>query len=69
MTPAWVPKRRVASSPSGVATPYPAPAKPSVTNPFHLGGLFSVFNADMVQRAELQAGGFPAEYGAAYRRS
>ena len=34
-----------------------------IFNPFHLGGLFSVFNADMVQRAELQAGGFPAEYG------
>lgn len=34
-----------------------------IFNPFHLGGLFSVFNADMVQRAELRAGGFPAEYG------
>jgi hypothetical protein len=34
-----------------------------VFNPFHLGGVFSVFNADMVQRAELLAGGFPAEYG------
>lgn len=34
-----------------------------VYNPFHLGGLFSVFNADMVSRAELLAGGFPAEYG------
>ena len=34
-----------------------------VFNPFHLGGIFSVFNADMVQRAELRAGGFPAEYG------
>ena len=34
-----------------------------VFNPFHLGGLFSVFNADMVRRAELQSGGFPAEYG------
>lgn len=32
-------------------------------NPFHLGGLFSVFNADMVARAELQSGGFPARYG------
>ena len=32
-------------------------------NPFHLGGFFSVFNADMVARAELQSGGFPAEYG------
>ena len=34
-----------------------------VYNPFHLGGLFSVFNSDMVERAELLAGGFPAEYG------
>lgn len=32
-------------------------------NPFHLGGVFSVFNADMVERAELLAGGFPARYG------
>lgn len=32
-------------------------------NPFHLGGVFSVFNADMVARAELQSGGFPAQYG------
>ena len=34
-----------------------------IYNPFHLGGLFSVFNADMVDRAELLAGGFPARYG------
>ncbi|MGK7311653.1 MAG: TonB-dependent receptor [Candidatus Longimicrobiales bacterium M2_2A_002] len=34
-----------------------------IYNPFHLGGLFSVFNADMVERAELMAGGFPARYG------
>ena len=34
-----------------------------IFNPFHLGGIFSVFNADMVDRAELRAGGFPAEYG------
>jgi hypothetical protein len=34
-----------------------------IYNPFHLGGLFSVFNADMVARAELMAGGFPADYG------
>src|SRR5688572_17295779 len=33
-----------------------------VYNPFHLGGLFSVFNGDMVGRAELIAGGFPAQY-------
>jgi hypothetical protein len=32
-------------------------------NPFHLGGVFSVFNPDMVDRAELMAGGFPARYG------
>lgn len=34
-----------------------------IFNPFHLGGVFSVFNTDMVARAELLAGGFPAEYG------
>jgi hypothetical protein len=34
-----------------------------VYNPFHLGGLFSVFNADMVARAQLMSGGFPAQYG------
>ena len=34
-----------------------------VFSPFHLGGLFSVFNADMIQRVELQSGGFPAEHG------
>ena len=34
-----------------------------VYNPFHLGGVFSVFNSDMVGRAELIAGGFPAQYG------
>ena len=34
-----------------------------IFNPFHAMGLFSVFNADMVGRAELQSGGFPAEYG------
>ena len=32
-------------------------------HPYHLLGLFSVFNPDMVQRAELRSGGFPAEYG------
>jgi hypothetical protein len=32
-------------------------------NPFHLGGLFSVFNSDMIAGAELLAGGFPARYG------
>ena len=34
-----------------------------IFNPAHLGGLVSVFNSDMVRRAELSAGGFPAEYG------
>ncbi len=34
-----------------------------IFNPFHLGGLFSVFNADALARAELFAGGFSAEYG------
>lgn len=34
-----------------------------IYNPFHLGGMFSIFNSDMVERAELLAGGFPAEFG------
>lgn len=34
-----------------------------IFNPFHLGGLFSVFNSDAIERAELLAGGFGAEYG------
>ncbi len=34
-----------------------------IFSPFHLGNIFSVFNADMVDRVELQSGGFPAEYG------
>jgi hypothetical protein len=34
-----------------------------VFNPFHLGGLFSVFNSDAIARAELLAGGFGAEHG------
>jgi hypothetical protein len=34
-----------------------------IFNPFHLGGLFSVFNADVVARAELLSGGFGAEHG------
>ena len=32
-------------------------------SPFHLGGFFSVFNADMIRRAELRSGGFAAEHG------
>ncbi len=34
-----------------------------IFSPFHLGGLFSVFNADMLDRVELQSGGFPTEHG------
>jgi hypothetical protein len=34
-----------------------------IFSPFHLGGLFSVFNADMLARAELRSGGFPARHG------
>lgn len=34
-----------------------------IFNPAHLGGLVSVFNPDMICRATLQTGGFPAEYG------
>ncbi|WP_405283455.1 carboxypeptidase regulatory-like domain-containing protein [Gaopeijia maritima] len=34
-----------------------------IFSPFHLGGFFSVFNADMVSRAELASGGFEARYG------
>jgi hypothetical protein len=32
-------------------------------SPFHLGGFFSVFNADMLRSAELQSGGFSAQHG------
>lgn len=35
----------------------------TIFNPFHLGGLFSVFNSDVIARAELLSGGFGAEYG------
>lgn len=34
-----------------------------VFSPYHLGGAFSVFNADMVERAELTAGGFGVRHG------
>jgi len=34
-----------------------------IFSPFHLGGLFSVFNSDLLDRAELQSGGFAAEHG------
>lgn len=33
-----------------------------IFNPFHLGGLFGVFNPDMVAGAELFTGGLPARY-------
>ncbi len=33
-----------------------------IYNPFHLGGLFSTFNADALSDAEFMAGGYPAEY-------
>jgi hypothetical protein len=34
-----------------------------VYNPFHLGGFFSTFPLETVDRAEFFAGGFPANYG------
>ncbi len=34
-----------------------------VYNPFHLGGIFSTFNADALANAEFMAGGFPGQYG------
>ncbi len=34
-----------------------------IYNPFHLGGVFSTFNADAIADAEFLAGGFPAYYG------
>jgi hypothetical protein len=33
-----------------------------IFSPFHLGGLFSVFNADMIDRVELYSGGFSAQH-------
>lgn len=35
----------------------------TVYNPSHLGGLFTTFNVDAVNSAELLSGGFPAKYG------
>jgi len=32
-------------------------------NPYHLGGVFSTFNANAISDAEFIAGGFPANYG------
>ncbi|MBT5078433.1 MAG: TonB-dependent receptor, partial [Candidatus Marinimicrobia bacterium] len=34
-----------------------------IYNPYHIGGVFSTFNADMISDAEFLAGGFPAKYG------
>ena len=34
-----------------------------VYNPYHIGGVFSTFNADMISDTEFLAGGFPADYG------
>ena len=34
-----------------------------IFSPFHLGGIFSVFNVDMIDRVELHSGGFPTEHG------
>jgi len=32
-------------------------------NPYHIGGIFSTFNSDMIADTEFLAGGFPANYG------
>ena len=34
-----------------------------VYNPYHLGGIFSTFNADALANAEFMPGGFPSQYG------
>ena len=34
-----------------------------IYNPYHIGGIFSTFNADAIANAEFYAGGFTAEYG------
>ncbi|UCH61918.1 MAG: TonB-dependent receptor [Fidelibacterota bacterium] len=34
-----------------------------VYNPYHLGGIFSTFNADALSNAEFIPGGFPSQYG------
>ena len=34
-----------------------------IYNPYHIGGVFSTFNSDMIADTEFLAGGFPAEYG------
>ena len=35
----------------------------TVYNPYHLGGIFSTFNADAIKEADFRAGGFPSRYG------
>ena len=34
-----------------------------IYNPYHIGGVFSTFNADMISDSEFLAGGFPSNYG------
>ncbi|MEO0086093.1 MAG: TonB-dependent receptor, partial [candidate division WOR-3 bacterium] len=34
-----------------------------IYNPYHLGGLFSTFNLDAINAAELNSGAFPAQFG------
>ena len=34
-----------------------------IYNPYHVGGIFSTFNADLISDTEFLAGGFPAQYG------
>ena len=34
-----------------------------IYNPYHVGGIFSTFNADLISDTEFLAGGFPANYG------
>ncbi len=34
-----------------------------IYNPYHIGGVFSTFNADAISDAEFLAGGYPAEFG------
>jgi hypothetical protein len=34
-----------------------------IYNPYHIGGIFSTFNADMISDSEFLAGGFPSNYG------
>ena len=34
-----------------------------IYNPYHIGGVFSTFNADMISDSEFLAGGFPANFG------